>query len=1147
MGSPVVHVDALMLEVVQSVPDEPRRISKRSSQSGEIGYVPGTDEPRSGSKRSSMSGEFKRGSKTLANLPLYESPEERERRLKAEKRAKERQERHASAVAYVTKNKLDQTVQTKVNRVLNDRPKDPYSALVKHLSAFSKDRPRFAMMRARPDGLGNIRLTLDVRIRGAVIQSHVAQLHKVIATKLQGEGGEEAPTNQASFNACAKFQDSFGRVLTNIEVTDFRQQRMALRNGARALQEKYGEEVMPSQGIIDELSGLLLDAEGRLMNLPAHRSLKSWWLTQKLKVSPRMQISEDFRNWEHQWPEIVLPVFEGKIKHQICLGMTLWAATLPDLRVSGEFGTPEFLCVSEENPDQVAEGEKQVPDKDYCPPINAVSMLAKLGSALVAQATSGGTAMPGNDDFGAAAKNLQAAITAKLPHYAEAEQKLLKIKATAEGSLDEGTEFHLTEKEQHKCVYGVVIPDANAAWDAETRLYDFYGDPENALKADDLIDMYVQLFESNPFLTVLVRPFSTKDTNRFELLSKLRLRLPVDVVLIGDHGPLQPDRSGEVRVRKGGMAASASQGSLKGGMANSASQASLGKENSGYQGQLNDAPQAGAAGNQEQVGVGEDGLPTFRESQQSPQERADSRLSDGAGQDDDRTAWPDGTGFIRACGSAGLHPFGIAATYEQFTWAFSLKPGLYDLSLQEFPCVLPFVDVSLALPESKRLFLLPRLDVEALTAVLEPVSSRMRGIMEGMFRQGHAEQGEDMPDGLDLAEFTSGLQKLGYADVEEYAKPLYEFLDNSNNHSISEHEISVLESVDRPATLKDVDNLRIFLVANQGKLAGPNADEVQTESAIKLLWKRLDRNNSGTASFHEFKRVLKALKFPNMDKALQLFMCIDLKNNGLIDETEWSLLGVLSSNFKLERVEKIRQFIIKTFKTMTTAYKAIDKNKSGALSVDEWIGIFSEEYDYDDPDDVKACFEFLDKDCSNVISNKEFQFLGAFEREDFMREVRTFADYLIGKYENIDNAYDEFDAHSGKTKRNSTDGNPPGTGDSTKLTKLSLGSSGNINLGCIDPKEFIDGFKRSGFQGSYDPRLIFNFLDAARNGHVSRTEFKLLEKLDAVEEMNKSAEFMTSALASFKQWVAEKYPGDADKDSWGLVHHAITEAAREED
>lgn len=1123
-------------------------VSASASEVNEGGYVKrGSKEVAAELKRGSKEVCLKRGSKEI-NLAPVETPEEREKRLKAEQKAKERQEKHAAAMAYVNKNKLDTTVQTLVNRVLNHQPKDPYSALVKHFSMYSKDRPRFAILRARPDGHGKILLTVDARIRGAVVQTHSAPLHKELAAKLQGkrpgEGEDEATVDHAaSLSTCAKIQDALGKVFTNIDVTDFRNQQVALNEGVSALQAKYGEEALPSQGIIDEFAGLLLDAEGKLMDLSAHRAMKSQFVRKKLKVSPRMQIASDFQQWDSHWPEIVLPVFEGtgKIKHRISVGFTLWAATLPDVapkEEGAESGYPTLELVAPpkpENPDADPEDPGAPEIADYCPPTNSIGLLAQLGSAVVAEATAGGTGMPGNDDLGAGAKKLQAAIASKLPKFVEAEQKLLKMQAAAEDTMDH-IEHTLNEQHQHKCVYGVVFPDAQGAYVGDRPgYYDFRGDPENAMNADDLIDMYVQLFESNPFLTVLCRPFCTKDRNRFENLSKLRLRLPTYVVLIGDHGPLQPGKQGEIRSRPAGAPSP--------GMSRDPSQAKLSSNPS--QSQFNAMSGAQPTSTDktsgvepEAVGVGEDGLPTFRErpvSTMSDGPLARPESAEGAGYDDARTSWPDGTGFLRDC--IGLHPLGIAATYEHFSWAFSAKPGLYNLSEQDFPCILPFVDVSLALPETKRMFLLPRLDPEGLQAALEPVKIRLGAIMQQMYRNGEVTDHDAMPKGISLTEWMAGLEKLGYQGFEENGEALFHFLDRGNNNVISENEISVLETVDGPASLKEVDNLRIFLVSNLEKLAGKTAEEAQIESPIKLLWKHMDRNGSGSTSFAEFKKVLEKMKFES-DRILQLFMCLDLKNNGVIDEGEWTLLGVLSSNFQLERVDRIRDFIMDNFGSMPKAYKVMDKNKSGALSADEWKEVMEGEYEYEDLDDVQATFAFLDKDCSNVISSREFQFLAHFNRDDFMNEIRKFAEHLVQKYESIELAFDDFEANGSRAKsRPTTAGQPPGTGESRRSEFTSY----------LEPKDFIEGYKRSGFSGAYDPRCIFNFLDCSRNIHVSRLEFRLLEQLDAVEKMNASAKFMTHAIATLKHWAVENYPGDHDKDSWARTYAAILEAARHDD
>ena len=64
---------------------------------------------------------------------------------------------------------------------------------------------------------------------------------------------------------------------------------------------------------------------------------------------------------------------------------------------------------------------------------------------------------------------------------------------------------------------------------------------------------------------------------------------------------------------------------------------------------------------------------------------------------------------------------------------------------------------------------------------------------------------------------------------------------------------------------------------------------------------------------------------------------------------------------------------------------------------------------------MKVCFFFIDKDFSGQLTSKEFEFLGAFNSNDFVDDVgkpkrgrqvglqvKHLRDYLVEKYENLE-------------------------------------------------------------------------------------------------------------------------------------------------
>jgi len=236
------------------------------------------------------------------------------------------------------------------------------------------------------------------------------------------------------------------------------------------------------------------------------------------------------------------------------------------------------------------------------------------------------------------------------------------------------------------------------------------------------------------------------------------------------------------------------------------------------------------------------------------------------------------------------------------------------------------------------------------------------------------------------------------------------------------------------------------------------------------------------------------------------------------------VLNMLSSRFQLERVVRVREFLQERFGSLKSAFKAMDENRSGSLSQEEWMHVMRGSHGYPIAEDVKVCFQFLDKDGSHAVGGKEFDFLNGFDHEAFLKEVQKFADHVFEKYGSIEAAYEAFDTNvrPGKARQS------PG----------------------LEPKEFLNGCKRCGWQGSYDPRMLYNYLDASHFGCVSLTEFRLLTDLDAAEVLEMSADIMHKAVATFKEFsvkFAESAPPEAVPEShWAFLHEEIRAVAQED-
>jgi Ca2+-binding EF-hand superfamily protein len=488
-----------------------------------------------------------------------------------------------------------------------------------------------------------------------------------------------------------------------------------------------------------------------------------------------------------------------------------------------------------------------------------------------------------------------------------------------------------------------------------------------------------------------------------------------------------------------------------------------------------------------------------------------------------------GRGFIR---DLSMAPLGLVTQHLQCDWPFSGKHGVYDFeapaSMVHLERAAAYLDVSLALPEVSRRFLLPRAEREDTLAQLQPLERRLRETLLSAYRQKRSVSNRERSKNLNLIQFRVGLREMDFECVDKFCEPLFRFLDVSNNGTVSVNEFEVLDRVVGPASLEELDELRIFIQA-KGADDTSQAEQVNMQeiSPLARMWTVMDRNQSGAISFFEFQRCLRKMGHPKAvggahgygGQLLELYMCLDVNNSGVINEKEWTILGLLSAMFQLSRLERVREFMLDHFGSLLSAFKAMDDNRSGQLNLREWTEVMMDQHDYEGAEDIASCFALLDKDNQNVLTAKEFEYLEAFDRDSFLAEVQELHDMIIAKHGTLSEAYDAFLRIRSGSKKGTKGSKVDAEKSSAHKVKKGVAGESVVFSG-LKPEDFFAGADACGFHGCHDPRFMFNFLDSTHNKRLDQSEFCLLGHLGAADEMKRNRALMHDAIAALKSFAA---------------------------
>lgn len=104
----------------------------------------------------------------------------------------------------------------------------------------------------------------------------------------------------------------------------------------------------------------------------------------------------------------------------------------------------------------------------------------------------------------------------------------------------------------------------------------------------------------------------------------------------------------------------------------------------------------------------------------------------------------------------------------------------------------------------------------------------------------------------------------------------------------------------------------------------------------------------------------------------------------------------------------------------------------------------------------------------------------------------------------------------------------------------------------LSGQDFVNACRLCGFKGRFDPRLLFNFLDASHVGHLTANEFLQLGKLGAVEALRSSSERMKKGIGSLKAFIFEEVqleePEEVvdEKWKWAAIHQALRDVTQDD-
>eukprot|EP00929_Paragymnodinium_shiwhaense_P050280 TRINITY_DN25322_c0_g2_i1.p1 TRINITY_DN25322_c0_g2~~TRINITY_DN25322_c0_g2_i1.p1 ORF type:complete len:1092 (+),score=318.24 TRINITY_DN25322_c0_g2_i1:83-3358(+) len=1023
-------------------------------------------------------------------------------------RERKNMELRTKAVNYmaVHREQLEKVLQLCMNEVFRHLPVDPYALMLEHVSGHTRAGLEFREMRFLPGGVdagGQETLSCEVAVssRSSPFPAHRCQLSKATVARglgaaveaiafvaeregkdaeaLAAEGrlagwaqawsaevpGREAAEALSSAALVDKMRAVFGACVAGVPLLQLQQLDDGIRIalvGNLSLQDLSG---CPAEDdllhLANQLGIVVLEAAGAVCDLSAMEAMKAAYgaATEKLPSAPQLCCREDLAEWQHIWPEILLPALVGSTaRRRLCVGVTVWAATLEEVAGLEGVAALEHVDFGAFSIRQSALESGQGDDEDppveldeYAPPLNAVSVAAQVALALAAKAAGdAGPNMSSGGDFKASLAQLRGALEALAPGYLK--QQL--------AGLREDRPAKLADLQQQGCIYTALDPDADAALDEEGK-YTF-ADGGEGKTAEELVDYYEELCTEEPLLRLLIAPFASRDDSAAGCYDLLEARLaPLGVVVVRDRAalpsgaPVDPDAT---MPPDQGLQASAAcvLRNLHGSVLGLAAQ---------YLRQPDDT---------------------------APQLQ-----------------------------NHGVYDFGTAppSVVQSVGGWLDVSMSLPETSRRlVLPQPAEGVDVlELLRPVEDRL---RDLVVVSYRVDKPPDDGKPpRKLTEPQFRRGLRKLGfeaEDEGPGpitgavfrlLDCMVSKSGLISMQEMDLLKYAPlPLgLEELDDFRLWAVSTSLPTRRSFSKQPSSNADAASSQSAFV-KLWDLMDRTGERAVNFAQFKAALKKL--------------RYPAALK--DDGRLFSLFLSFDRSCTGFVAESEFLTMGMFSARYQLKRVGRVKDFLESRFGSLKSAFRAMDEHRSGCLSSETFAELMDGQQQYPIPEDVKSTYRLLDKDGTCALTPAHFETLGNWTEDEFLAEVKVVRDQLISAWGDLDKAWQGIELRLSPPNLSgpgSQAASRPHTGTSHATASVRSKRAGQ-GLGAL---EFEKGLKKSGYRppkdSPYDYRMIFNFLDCTHRGKLMQPDFAMLGRLEVSQELEDGRNQMSKSMDTFRDFV----------------------------
>lgn len=335
---------------------------------------------------------------------------------------------------------------------------------------------------------------------------------------------------------------------------------------------------------------------------------------------------------------------------------------------------------------------------------------------------------------------------------------------------------------------------------------------------------------------------------------------------------------------------------------------------------------------------------------------------------------------------------------------------------------------------------------------------------------------------VDLPDAVAALVDLGFANDE--AAMLCDYIDCERKGFITQADMHCLFEGCSPATMHEISEFYTWIADKYGSV----------DKAFSTFATYCVHSNGNSLSFLEMEHVVQKEGWKKTNTR-SIFTCLNAGNqSGSLTRVEFSMLTLFASLQQLKLAEDLVAFLIRKYKSLEKAFKKIDDNQSGAVSVEELKKALAPAYK---PADVgKNVFRFIDVDNSGILDQREFLGLQDLNAKTFIKNLRKLQERMYMEVGSIEQTFAEIDA-----------GSPDGF---------------------LTIEEFVHYFKnqlRLQEFSKLDPRVLFAFLNRGENGggdgKISREEFMKLKYF--------AAEASQSGVKRVRDRLISRFHGDAEK------------------